>query len=155
MRGASATISWVMPVMWVIIGGMGRWGLTSVWNVPTTLKPSMRTAPISVILLVPARAPVVSRSSATKGTSARSGSGSSQCLSESRSPAVPGQNRWSCCTSAARTSRQMGSGAAGEARSRRAASTASRGSPRTSRVSWSLSATAKESCSCIGPRYIP
>jgi hypothetical protein len=49
----------------------------------------------------------------------------------------------------------MGSGAEGEARRRRAASTASKGSPRTRRVSWSLSATARESCNCMGRLYIP
>ena len=121
---------------------------------PTSRKPSIRTAPISVILLVPARAPVVSRSRATKGTSARSGSGVSQwrratsivrsCLAV----ACPAETR-SWRTSAARSRRHSGAGAFGEAMSRRTASTASRGSPRTSKVSWSLSATANESCSCI------
>ena len=49
-----------------------------------------------------------------------------------------------------RISRQSGPGTASEAMRRRAASTASRGSPRTSRVSWSWSATLSESCNCIG-----
>ena len=75
MRGAFATICWVMPVIWVIMGGMGRIGLTSELKSLTSRKPSMRTAPISVILLAPARAPVVSRSRATNGTSARVGIG--------------------------------------------------------------------------------
>ena len=85
MRGAPATISCVIPVMCVIMGGIGRMGLTKVLKKRTSLSPSILTAPTSVILPAPGRAPVVSRSRATKGTSARSGSGTSQWLSDTRS----------------------------------------------------------------------
>ena len=72
MGGASATVASSMPVMPVIISGMGTPGLTRAEKVPTSRPPSMRTAPISVILEKPGVAPVVSRSTTVKATSARS-----------------------------------------------------------------------------------
>ncbi len=45
-----------MPVMPVILAGMGCRGSTSCENVATWRPPSMRTAPISVILVKPGRA---------------------------------------------------------------------------------------------------
>jgi len=51
-----------MPVMPVIMAGMGTPGSTSAENRSTSRPPSMRTAPISVILQKPGVAPVVSMS---------------------------------------------------------------------------------------------
>ena len=72
MAGAPPTISRVMPVRPVISGGIGTPGSTSSENAPTISPPSMRTAPTSVILEKPGVAPVVSRSTTVKETSARS-----------------------------------------------------------------------------------
>ena len=61
-----------MPVRPVISAGIGTPGSTSSENAPTISPPSMRTAPTSVILENPGVAPVVSRSTTVKQTSARS-----------------------------------------------------------------------------------
>ena len=52
MRGASATIAVVMPVSDWMNGGIGRCGLTRVWNSPSTSPPRTLTAPISVMARV-------------------------------------------------------------------------------------------------------
>ena len=61
-----------MPVMPVMIAGMGMPGLTSCEKVTVCSPLTTRTAPISVILAKPGVAPVVSRSTTVKTTSARS-----------------------------------------------------------------------------------
>ena len=48
--GASATIELVMPVRTAMNGGIAAWGLTRVWNSPSTSPPRTLTAPISVIM---------------------------------------------------------------------------------------------------------
>ena len=72
MGGAPATVSSSMPVRPTIMGGMGTPGFTRAEKLSTSRPPSMRTAPISVILEKPGVAPVVSRSTTVKATSARS-----------------------------------------------------------------------------------
>ena len=61
VEGALATIWLVMPVSTAISGGMWAFGLTRVWNSPSTSPPRTLTAPTSVIMSVSAP-PVVSRS---------------------------------------------------------------------------------------------
>jgi hypothetical protein len=60
-----------MPVSAVIIGGIGIWGLTSVWKVPVTSPPRTFTTPTSVIRSVAGEPPVVSRSRTANSTSIR------------------------------------------------------------------------------------
>ena len=71
MRGAGRTIASVMPVSTTIAGGMGRPGLTRVWNVPRHSPPRTFTAPISVMAHSAGDAPVVSMSSTQNVTSHR------------------------------------------------------------------------------------
>src|SRR5688572_6201420 len=59
-----------MPVSTAIRGGMWAFGLTSVWNSPSTSPPRTLTAPTSVIMSVSAP-PVVSRSTTQNVTSDR------------------------------------------------------------------------------------
>ena len=61
-----------MPVSTAMNGGISVWGLTRVWNSPSTSPPRTLTAPISVII-EPAAAepPVVSRSTTLKVMSRR------------------------------------------------------------------------------------
>src|SRR3954470_8900486 len=67
--GAPATDRSLIPVRWVMAGGIGRSGSTSVWNDATRSAPSNRTAPISVIASSTGEPPVVSRSTTTNETS--------------------------------------------------------------------------------------
>ena len=78
MAGASATMASVMPVRTEMNAGMCAWGLTSVWNSPSSTPPRTLTAPISVIAEVAGLPPVVSRSTTTKVVSARVGPSSSK-----------------------------------------------------------------------------
>ena len=69
-----------MPVSTAMNGGIWVWGLTRVWNSPSTSPPRTLTAPISVIIEPPsAEPPVVSRSTTQKVRS-RSGRPSSSKL---------------------------------------------------------------------------
>ncbi len=88
MRGASATIAVVMPVSDWMNGGIGRWGLTRVWNSPSTSPPRTLTAPISVMAESAGLPPVVSRSTTTKVTSASGVPRSSKVPCTIWSPAV-------------------------------------------------------------------
>ena len=69
MTGASATISFVMPVSLVISAGMGRSGFTKVLKRSIILPSTTFTAPISVMLSVSLESPVVSISNTTKVSS--------------------------------------------------------------------------------------
>ena len=69
MRGAPATMAWVMPVRTAMNGGISWSGLTRVWKVPSTSPPRTLTAPISVMAQAAGEPPVVSRSTTTKVTS--------------------------------------------------------------------------------------
>ena len=91
--GASATIELVMPVSTAMNGGIAVWGLTRVWNSPSTSPPRTLTAPISVII-EPAAAdpPVVSRST-TQNVISRNGRPSSskvRCASHCAPRGHPG-----------------------------------------------------------------
>ena len=56
-----------MPVSTAMNGGIWVWGLTRVWNSPSTSPPRTLTAPTSVIIEPPsAEPPVVSRSTTQK-----------------------------------------------------------------------------------------
>ena len=97
MRGASATIAVVMPVSDWMNGGIGRCGLTRVWNSPSTSPPRTLTAPISVIAESAGLPPVVSRSTTTNVTSASAVPRSSKVPCTIWSPAVcmvPTVGRW-------------------------------------------------------------
>ena len=66
MRGASATMSSVMPWTWMVAGGMRIPGLTMVWNSSRILSSApILTAAISMMRSLPAYRPVVSMSSTT------------------------------------------------------------------------------------------
>ena len=72
-----STMELVMPVSTAMNGGIWVWGLTRVWNSPSTSPPRTLTAPISVIIDPPsADPPVVSRST-TQNVRSRSGRPSS------------------------------------------------------------------------------
>ncbi len=60
---ASAVISRVMPVRFVMNGGMGPSGFTKAWNVATALRSITLIMPISRISDSSGFSPVVSRSS--------------------------------------------------------------------------------------------
>ena len=77
MGGAAATSRSSSPVRWVMNGGMGAPGFTSVWNAPTGSPARYFTAPISVMLHDVGEPPVVSRSTAQNVTSRRGVPGSS------------------------------------------------------------------------------
>ena len=69
--GALETIADVIPVKTVISGGIARPGSMRVWNTPSCSPPRYLTAPISVILSLSRRPPVVSKSSTQKVASWR------------------------------------------------------------------------------------
>ncbi len=94
-----------MPVM---KAGMGMPGLTSAENSATSRPPSMRTAPISVILQKPGVAPVVSMSTTVKATSARS----RRCARHAASPTCTSlsQAKRSSLSTMSATSLRMSSG---------------------------------------------
>ncbi len=80
MRGASATIVLLMPVSTAMNAGISVWGLTRVWNSPSTSPPRTLTAPISVIMEPPAADPPVVSRSTTQNVASRSGRPSSSKL---------------------------------------------------------------------------
>ena len=91
MGGAWLTMELVMPVSTAMNGGIWVWGLTRVWNSPSTSPPRTLTAPISVII-EPASAepPVVSRSTTVKvmSRSSRPSSSKLRWLSHRERPGV-------------------------------------------------------------------
>lgn len=64
--GDPFTISSVMPLILVISGGMGFWGLTKVSNFSVAFPSTNRMAESWIIRSLPAESPVVSTSKATK-----------------------------------------------------------------------------------------